>query len=149
MDIAGILPQFTQIVIATALGGLLGIERVMRGKDAGIRTSGMISAGACLFTVLSIESGGDPSRIASGIVTGVGFIGAGVLLKDNQTIKGLTTAAYIWIVAGIGMTVGMHMTGLAILLTIFILCLLIFLKPVSDFFHQLGKKLHTREEERD
>jgi putative Mg2+ transporter-C (MgtC) family protein len=132
---------FFQIVLAGMLGALLGIERVIRGKDAGLRTSSMIAVGSCLFTILSIEAGGsDPTRIAAGIVTGVGFLGAGVLLKTDHAVHGLTTAANIWVVSAIGMAVGMNMQLLAILTTLFAILILVCLRPISNVLHDYGKQ---------
>lgn len=99
--------EVNKFLLATLLCGLIGAEREFRGKQAGLKTMIMIGLGATLFTVLSIEIGiGSPDRIASNIVTGIGFLGAGVIFKEDNKIKGLTTACVIWIVAAIGMAIG-------------------------------------------
>ena len=98
-----------KIFLALVLGGALGLERQYHDKPAGFATNCLICLGAMLFTVLSefmSEQGGDPGRIAAQVVTGVGFIGAGSILRDGNKISGLTTAAGVWLVAAIGMAVG-------------------------------------------
>ena len=98
-----------KIFLALALGGALGMEREYHDKPAGFATNCLICLGAMLFTVLSEVmgmAGGDPGRIAAQIVTGVGFIGAGSILRDGNKISGLTTAAGVWLVAAIGMAIG-------------------------------------------
>lgn len=95
--------------LATVLGGALGMERQYHDKPAGFATNCLICLGAMLFTILSEymgQAGGDPGRIAAQVVTGVGFIGAGAILRDGNKISGLTTAAGVWLVAAIGMAVG-------------------------------------------
>ena len=98
------------IVLATALGAGIGLERQLSGKPAGLRTNLLICLGAAVFTILSREmaSGTQASatRIAAGIVTGVGFLGAGAIIQDRAGVHGLTTAAGIWLVASIGMACG-------------------------------------------
>lgn len=98
-----------KIILALVLGGVLGMERQYHDKPAGYATNCLICLGAMLFTVLSEymgAAGGDPGRISAQIVTGVGFIGAGSILRDGNKISGLTTAAGVWLVAAIGMAVG-------------------------------------------
>ena len=97
-----------KILIALGLGAALGLEREYRSKAAGFRTLTMISVGACLITIISKYVGGpaNPDRIASNIVQGIGFLGAGVIFKDNLSVSGLTTATAIWVSSAIGMAVG-------------------------------------------
>ena len=97
-----------KIVLAVSAGGLIGIEREFRDKAAGFRTLIFICAGACLFTILSfrLAANSDSTRIAANIVTGVGFLGAGVILRDGGRVIGLTTAAMVWLTAAIGMGIG-------------------------------------------
>ena len=103
-----------RIVLAMILGGILGWQRQQRGKWAGIRTYALVSGGSALFTVLSMEAfGGDPARVASNIVTGIGFLGAGTILHKADRVEGLTTAAGLWMVAAVGMTVGLQLYILA------------------------------------
>jgi putative Mg2+ transporter-C (MgtC) family protein len=110
------LDLFAQIVLATLLGGAIGLERELGGKPAGLRTNILICVGSVLYTHLSIVmlaeiSGGagreiDPTRVAGQIVTGVGFIGAGTILHARGAVVGLTSAATIWVVAAIGVALG-------------------------------------------
>jgi len=103
------LEMALRLLLATALGGIIGFQREKSGKEAGLRTNMLICLGSALFTVLSIYgfSGSDPARIAAGIAAGIGFIGAGVILhRTGGAVVGLTSAATIWAVAGIGMAAG-------------------------------------------
>jgi len=96
-----------RLLIAFAIGGAIGIEREYLSKSAGLRTMILICIGACLFTMFSILiTDNSPDRIASNIVTGIGFLGAGVIFKEDNRVKGLTTAASIWVTAALGMGVG-------------------------------------------
>lgn len=97
-----------RLVLAMVVGGLIGMEREIRDKDAGFRTMMLICTGATLFTVFSIHFSGnfDSSRIAANIVSGIGFLGAGVIIQRGGQIKGLTTASTIWLVAALGMGIG-------------------------------------------
>ena len=116
----------TKIVISLILGGALGMERQYHDKPAGYATNCLICLGAMLFTVLSEymgNAGGDPGRIAAQVVTGVGFIGAGSILRDGNKISGLTTATNVWVVAAIGMAIGYNQLLLATATTIAILLL--------------------------
>ena len=112
------IPDLTQLIrvvvrlsVAALLGGVLGIEREKVGKDAGLRTHMLVSLGAALFTVAAVEAGmavADLSRVFQGIAAGIGFIGAGAILKltSDREIKGLTTAATLWLTAAVGTAVG-------------------------------------------
>jgi putative Mg2+ transporter-C (MgtC) family protein len=97
-----------RLLLAAALGGAVGLEREFSGKPAGYRTLMLVSVGACLFTVLSdsFGSSSDPSRIAAGVVVGVGFLGGGTIWRTEGMVSGLTTAAAIWAAAAIGLAVG-------------------------------------------
>ncbi len=97
-----------KIVLSIIVGGLIGAEREYRSKSAGFRTLTLICLGAALFTALSLEIGGhgNPDRIASNIVTGIGFVGAGVIFKSDFGVSGITTAAMIWTTAALGMGIG-------------------------------------------
>src|SRR5919106_2515279 len=99
-----------RLLLAAVLGACVGLEREIHEHPAGMRTHLLVSLGAAGFTVLSIAGfpsvGADPARVAAQIVTGIGFLGAGAILKEGATIKGLTTAASLWVVASIGMAAG-------------------------------------------
>ena len=94
-----------RLAFAAGLGGLIGLERELRGYPPGIRTMALITMGALLFTDVSQLMGGD-DRVAAGIVTGMGFLGAGVIFREGYTVRGITTAATIWASAAIGMAIG-------------------------------------------
>ena len=102
-----------QLLFSIVLGFLIGLERESSGKDIGIRTTSLITLGSTLFTLISANLTGDPTRIVGQIVTGVGFIGAGLIFKGENHTHGLTTAATIWCAAAIGALVGFEMNKLA------------------------------------
>jgi putative Mg2+ transporter-C (MgtC) family protein len=124
---------FLRVVIAAALGGAVGLERELRDREAGFRTHMLVSVGSALFTIVSayafrdfLVSGtavvrADPTRIAAQIVTGIGFLGAGAIIRQGLSIRGLTTAATLWVVAAIGMAVGAGYYGGAVITTAVVL----------------------------
>lgn len=97
-----------KLILAAVIGGFIGIEREVSNRPAGLRTHILVTVGSALITLVSKEAffGGDPARIAAQIVTGIGFLGAGTIIKTGNSIKGLTTAASLWISAGIGIAIG-------------------------------------------
>jgi putative Mg2+ transporter-C (MgtC) family protein len=106
----------SRFAIAGGLGALIGLERELRGYPAGIRTIALVAAGAALFTDVSVLfSDAASSRVASNIVVGIGFIGAGVILRDRGHVHGITTAATIWAAAAIGMAVGLSLYVVGVL----------------------------------
>jgi putative Mg2+ transporter-C (MgtC) family protein len=111
-----------KILIATICGGIIGYERERKNKVAGIRTNILICVGAAIFTIASVilaqVSGSDSTRILSTIVTGIGFLGGGVIMKTDDKIVGMTTAAFIWVVSAIGILCGMGSTITPVALTI-------------------------------
>ncbi len=123
------LEMVLRVLLSMILGGILGFQRGKAEKPAGLRDLILICSGAALFTVISIYGFGitDQARVAAGIVTGIGFLGAGVIMRrdDSTVVKGLTTAATIWITAGIGMAAGSGMYILAIAITILVFIVLI------------------------
>jgi putative Mg2+ transporter-C (MgtC) family protein len=116
----------------------LGIEREFHGHPAGMRTMALIGAGACLFTAVGLlpafGNRVDPTRVAAQIVTGVGFLGAGAILRQGEEVKGLTTAATIWVVASLGMAVGFGYYAIAITAAALVIVTLVALRPVEDRF---------------
>ena len=124
-----------RLCLSALLGSVLGLEREWRGKPAGLRTNILIAMGSTLFTMMSIDvstgSGGDSTRIASGIVTGIGFLGAGAIMRTGAGIKGLTTAAMIWVNAAIGVAVGGGEHRVAVIATVVALVVLVVLDPVE------------------
>lgn len=97
-----------QVLLAGILGMVIGFDRERRHREAGLRTMTLIAMGSCLFTALSMVAfpGADPSRVASQIIPGMGFLGAGAIIKDGRSIHGLTTAATMWVTAAVGMAIG-------------------------------------------
>ena len=103
-----------RLVLSCAMGGIIGYERQMRHKSAGLRTNMLVALGACLIMLLSQalydnvegKTNADPARLAAQVVSGIGFLGAGAIMKEGLTVTGLTTAATLWVVAGVGLAVG-------------------------------------------
>jgi putative Mg2+ transporter-C (MgtC) family protein len=121
------MDDIIRIILALLVGGLIGIEREFRDKAAGFRTLIFICVGATLFTILSINmaGGGEPTRIAANIVVGVGFLGAGVIMReDGGRVSGLTTAATIWLVAALGTGIGAGAYLLSITVALVTFCVL-------------------------
>ncbi len=120
-----LLHNTLSLMIATVLGAAIGMERELSDKAAGLRTNILICVGACLFMIVSREFTGqptaDPTRIAAQIVSGIGFLGAGAIMRDGEHVTGLTTAATIWVVAAIGMSVGYGNYRTAAITTILVL----------------------------
>lgn len=108
-----------RLLVAAALGGIIGIERQLKHRPAGLRTNMFICFGAALFTILSslMSPGGEDTRIAAQIVSGIGFLGAGVIMRSGANVQGVTTAATIFVVAGIGMCSGSGLIFPAVLAT--------------------------------
>ncbi|MFN8565542.1 MAG: MgtC/SapB family protein [Anaerolineae bacterium] len=121
-------------MLAALLGGIIGLDRERKQRDAGLRTHILVGTGACLFTVLSMLAfpGGDPGRVASQILPGIGFLGAGTVLKYGRNIHGLTTTASVWITAAVGMAVGAGAWFLAICGTLLIWFVLAILRRFED-----------------
>ena len=118
MNIA-LFDTLLRLAAAAALSGLIGFEREAAQKPAGLRTHMLVGLGAALFAIVSIHSfnATDPSRIAAQVVAGVGFLGAGAIFREGQFVRGLTTAAGLWTVAGIGLAAGAGDIGLAVVAT--------------------------------
>lgn len=141
MDISIYMEEAAQVSVAFVIGAILGIEREFRSKPAGFRTMILISVGSCLYTILSKELGAGVSsdRIASNIVTGIGFIGAGVIFKEGISVNGLTTAALIWVTAALGMAIGNHNYPVAIVVTAIVVVALFVLEPVQRFINKFHR----------
>jgi putative Mg2+ transporter-C (MgtC) family protein len=116
---------FLSLILAVLLGGIIGIEREITHKPAGLRTHMLVCMGSCLFTIISVhEFNVDPARLAAGIVTGIGFIGAGAIIAERERVVGITTAASLWVTAAIGLTVGVGNYLLASLATLLVFIIL-------------------------
>lgn len=123
-----------RLIIAMVLGGIVGLEREYRAKDAGFRTHFLVALGSALFTLLSVygfaEGVKDTSRVAAQVVSGIGFLGAGIIVFQKNVIRGLTTAAGLWVTAAIGMACGVGQFYMAVLVTVL---MLIGLEVLSHF----------------
>ena len=139
--------ELTQrLLLAALLGGAIGVEREWRNKEAGLRTNILIAIGSALFTLMSIEltdaRTGDTSRVAAQIVTGIGFLGAGAIMRTNGGIQGLTTAATIWVNAAVGVAAGGGEYHLAFIATAVTLVVLLVLQPIEKYLdHRRGEHL--------
>ncbi len=120
------LQMAVRVVVAAALGGFVGWERQWHGREAGIRTYAAVALGACVFALISthVTGGNNPHVIAAGVVTGIGFLGAGVIVREQANIAGLTTAATLWATASVGMAAGYGMYLLATLVSLIVFGLL-------------------------
>lgn len=127
----------SRLAAALLLGALIGTERTMSHRVAGMRTYALVSLGAALFVLAGemvmgrYDLLGDPLRVAAQIVTGIGFLGAGLIIVRGSHISGLTTAAGLWVAAGVGMAAGFGLLGLALIGTLLVLVVLIVLRPVE------------------
>ena len=157
MELAG------RLLAAASLGALVGLERDLHGRSAGLRTHALVSLGAAIFTILSYFVAGaltseglagipqhDPGRIAAQVVTGIGFLGAGTILKSHFSVRGLTTASCLWLVAAVGMTCGMGLYGLALGATGLALLFLVAVRQLErylprDRYHELCVQFRGRE----
>ncbi|MDE6131100.1 MAG: MgtC/SapB family protein, partial [Muribaculaceae bacterium] len=128
-----------KLLLSMVLGAVVGFERKRKGQSAGVRTFSLIAMGATLAMILSIYvpqeymglKNGDPGRIAAQVVTGIGFLGAGAIIQMKGSVRGLTTAAGIWMVATIGMAVGVGLYWLSIVATVLILFILVQLESIE------------------
>jgi putative Mg2+ transporter-C (MgtC) family protein len=130
---------FLRLALAAALGGAIGLEREYRHKPAGLRTNMLIALGSALFSVMSVQLGsgaGSPDRIAAQVVTGIGFLGAGAILRSGENIHGLTTAATIWVNAAIGMAAGLGAYAVASVGAAITLVVLAFLPVMERLFER-------------
>jgi putative Mg2+ transporter-C (MgtC) family protein len=144
-EIGILILALPKILSATICGALVGWERERRNKVAGIRTNILICVGSCIFTIasfLATQQIGDPTRVLSTIVTGIGFLGAGAIIQNKDKITGLTTAAFIWTISAIGILCGMGFWLFPILLTVG----LIF---ISHFFEKIETWMKKESENGD
>jgi putative Mg2+ transporter-C (MgtC) family protein len=137
------LEILTRLGVAALAGGALGLNRDLHGKPTGIRTLGIVSLGAALIVIASLNlagtlDGNEVSRVIQGIITGIGFLGAGVIVhqKDNTVTLGLTTAACIWLTAGIGIVCGLGAWRLLLISLAIIFLILILGGPIEKAVHQ-------------
>jgi putative Mg2+ transporter-C (MgtC) family protein len=144
--------EILKLILSVIIGCVLGLEREVRGKSAGFRTLALICFGATVFTICSYLLGVEANRdrIAANIITGIGFIGAGVIFRNNSSVSGITTAASIWIAAALGMMIGIGeytLTGISLVLSLFILYILDFVQFwIDDRFQHRDYKILFRKE---
>jgi len=147
MDFVEQFQILIQLLLAVVLGGLIGLEREFKGKQAGLQTYSLVALGACVFTVISFKLFGvfsngsnvtfDPSRVIQAIAIGIGFIGAGVIFRQPSGIIGLTTAAGLWATAAVGVCCGAGFYYLAVLAAFFSLLILAGLGGIEkNVFHK-------------
>lgn len=135
-----------KIIIATICGGIIGWERESKNKVAGLRTIVLICVGSAIFTICSFLAAkhyglSDPTRILSTIVTGIGFLGGGVIMKNDDRIVGITTAAFIWVISGIGILCGMGAVIMPVVLTIGLLI-------ISQFFVKIEQYIKSKQDKK-
>lgn len=144
MSFAVDVEMVIRLLLASLLGGIIGLEREIHGRPAGFRTHLLVSLGSSLFVVSSIEFyqvfgnfsgtlpvGVDPGRVAAQVVTGIGFLGAGAIIRENASVRGLTTAACLWIASAIGIACGIGLFGIAVIVTCISLISLLLLKRIE------------------
>ena len=131
-----------KLLVSLILGALIGAEREYKGRNIGFRTIILITLGSTLFTILSLILGkdNDPARIASNIVTGVGFLGAGAIFRDGASVRGMTTASLIWISAAIGMACGIAQYEFAVLVTFTTLLILLGFTGIQSFIDRYNQE---------
>jgi putative Mg2+ transporter-C (MgtC) family protein len=143
-DAGGVTRIMLRLAVAAILGGALGFEREQQGKSAGMRTHMLVALGAALFVLIPQQAGvseSDLTRVLQGVIAGVGFLGAGTIIKGGgeEEVKGLTTAAGIWMTAAIGVAAGMGREATAVLSTLFALAILAMFPRVARLFEKRGK----------
>jgi putative Mg2+ transporter-C (MgtC) family protein len=141
----------SRLVLTAVLSGLIGLERQVHKRTAGLRTHILVALGSCLIMLTSlyvfdiykgITTALDPTRIAAGVITGIGFLGAGTIIREKEGVRGLTTAASLWVVAGIGLACGCGFLNAAIYTTVLALVVLFFLRYLEKLvFNEDNEKL--------
>jgi putative Mg2+ transporter-C (MgtC) family protein len=145
MDFLCDLITLEKLLLAALLGAIIGLEREIHGRPAGFRTHLLVSLGSCLYVITSVHFytlfgnfsgnqpvGVDPGRVAAQVVTGIGFLGAGAIIRERFSVRGLTTAACLWIAAAIGVACGVGLFGISVVVTILSLLSLLLLKKVES-----------------
>jgi len=155
MELSFVTPDdlsiWARLALSCILGGIIGYERESKSKSAGLRTNMLVCLGSCLIMILSIEiystvegkTNADPARLAAQVVSGIGFLGAGAIMKEGLNVTGLTTAACLWVVAGVGLSVGAGYYTSA-LMTAFLVFVVLEVFAKLDSFHPIDKKLTAR-----
>ncbi len=141
------LQMIMRLLLTLVLSGLIGLERQVHRRDAGLRTHILVALGSCLIMLTSLyvfdiykdKVSLDPARIAAGVITGIGFLGAGTIIRSPEGVKGLTTAACLWVVSGIGLAVGCGFIKIATYATALVLIVLYFLRYLEGTVFKEGK----------
>jgi putative Mg2+ transporter-C (MgtC) family protein len=131
-----------RLILSVVLSGVIGLERQVHRRTAGLRTHILVSLGSCLIMLTSLYIFDiykalvpfDPTRIAAGVITGIGFLGAGTIIREKEGVRGLTTAASLWVVAGIGLSVGCGFAKAAFYTTVLTILVLFFLRQLEGMF---------------
>lgn len=139
------------LLAATAAGGIVGLERQINNKSAGLRTNTLVAVGACIFVLINVsltENNGDPTRIIGQIVTGVGFLGAGVILHRGINVQGLTTAATIWCSAALGCLAGLELYWETLISAVLIVLINTSFKKADKWVigHKKGTRKHHEQD---
>jgi putative Mg2+ transporter-C (MgtC) family protein len=150
MGLAEILDGQLWVRVATALfcGGIVGLERQLRGKPAGMRTSSLICLGTMMFIYLGQQMGGpgtDPTRVLGQVVTGIGFLGAGVIMTRDGFLTGVTSAAVVWMLAAVGAAIGLGKLGAAVSMSVVTVCVLVGVEQLEHAFGALRRGVHATE----
>lgn len=144
-DVSEITTLVIRLIIAALLGGILGFERESKGKAAGIKTHMLVALGAALFVLIPQQAGltaSELSRVVQGVITGIGFLGAGAILKANEekNLKGLTTAAGIWLTAAVGVAAGLGRESSAVVCTLLALFILVVVPKITTLIEFKSKQ---------
>jgi putative Mg2+ transporter-C (MgtC) family protein len=138
----GLLLDIVKIFIAMLCGGIIGFERELKDKPAGLRTNILVSTGSCLFVIFGLHAAQlyneEAGRIIGPIITGIGFLGAGTIIRARGSVRGLTSAATIWVVAGVGMLVGLEQFLFALVISILVLFILLILPKGEEAISLIG-----------
>jgi putative Mg2+ transporter-C (MgtC) family protein len=143
-----------RLLLTLVLSGLVGLERQVHRRDAGLRTHILVALGSCLIMLTSLyvfdiykdTVSMDPARIAAGVITGIGFLGAGTIIREPEGVRGLTTAASLWVVAGIGLAVGCGFIKVAIYTTVLVLLVLHLLRYIEDRLLNGSPRVNPRQD---
>jgi putative Mg2+ transporter-C (MgtC) family protein len=139
-----LIMDMVRIFIAILCGGIIGFERELKDKPAGLRTNILVSTGSCLFVIFGIKAAemynDDAGRIIGPIITGIGFLGAGTIIRARGSVRGLTSAATIWVVAGVGMCAGLGLFFLALTVSLLVLFILLILPKLEEIISVFGVK---------
>ena len=137
-----LLLDIAKIFIAMLCGGIIGFERELKDKPAGLRTNTLVSTGSCLFVIFGLHAAQlfneDAGRIIGPIITGIGFLGAGTIIRSKGSVRGLTSAATIWVVAGVGMLAGLSEFLFALIISLIVLFILLILPKVEEGISHIG-----------